>query len=163
MDLKPKHDDLIDDLLSESAPTGFRSALLADTLRRARRRRWKRRGSRVTFAAAMVFIVGFLVWQRVSTESISVRPNVNYVLIETKLLPPVPTVTTQPLSAERMVATFTSIRAVNTRLSPMELRIINDDELLALAAPRIPALVRTGPHTQELILLRPEPDLRRVN
>ena len=94
----------------------------------------------------------------------SITPSVNYDLVETKPLPPSSNVTTRPFSTERMVATFTSVGTVHTSSNPTELRIINDDELLALAAPRIPALVRTGPHSQELILLRPdEPDVRRVN
>ncbi|HEY9174624.1 MAG TPA: hypothetical protein VI136_20250 [Verrucomicrobiae bacterium] len=36
-------------------------------------------------------------------------------------------------------------------------REIGDDALLALAAPRVAALVRRGPHEAELIFVEPEP------
>ena len=164
MNRTPERDDLLADLLTESAPTDFRAALLTETLRQARRRRWKRRASRAALVAAMACAIGLFVWRKAPHDAVSIPPRASYVIVRTRPLPPTAIVSTGRFSAERIVSTFTSIGEVRTRPGAGSLRIINDDELLALAAPRIPALIRTGPHTQELIFLAPaESDMRRVN
>lgn len=164
MNRTPERDDLLADLLTESAPADFRVALLADTLRHVRRRRLKRRASRAALATAMACAIGSLVWRNAPREATSEPILASHVVVHTLPFPPTAIVTTRPLGAERIVATFTSVGEVRTRPGAGSLRLLNDDELLALAAPRIPALVRTGPETQELIFLAPaEPDAPRVN
>lgn len=76
-------------------------------------------------------------------------------MVRTRMLPVDAVVSTRPFNAEWTVATTASVDMVRTVPALNSLRFLSDDELLALAAPRLPALMRTGTHTQELILLVP--------
>jgi len=155
-----EHDDLLDDVMAESAPADFRDALLTDTLRHVRRRRWTRRVGRVALAAACA--IGLLVWRNAPRSAATVSFAAGCAVVCTQPFPARAIVSTRSFDPGRVVATFASVGVVRTRLVAGSLRVINDDELLALAAPRLPALVRTGPHTQELIFLAlTEPDARR--
>jgi hypothetical protein len=58
------------------------------------------------------------------------------------------------MAAGTLIASARSAGIVQTRFGN-GYRIINDDELLALAAPRHAALVRIGPDAQELIFISP--------
>ena len=161
MNRLPEHDDLLDDVLAESAPADFRDALIIGTLRHVRHRRWTRRAGRAALAAAACAI-GLLVWRTVPRNATTVSTATGCTVVRTQPFPAGAIVSTRPFGPERVVATFASVGVVRTRLDAGNLRVINDDELLALAAPRLPALVRTGPHTQELIFLAlTEPDARR--
>lgn len=164
MNRPPEHDDLLDDLLAESAPADFRDALLADTLRQVRRRRWTRRASRAGLAVAAACVAGLLMWRSAPRHAPADSSVAACPVVHTQPLPPGAMVSTRPPGAVRIIATFSSVGVVHTRPGAGNLNVINDDDLLALAAPHQPALVRTGPHTQQLILLAPvEPDARRVN
>jgi hypothetical protein len=152
-----ERDELLADLLTESVPADFHVALLADTLRHARRRRLRRRASRAALVMAMAGALGLFVWRNAPS-------NPGYAVVRTLPFPSTALVNTRPFGAEWIVATFNNVREVRTRPGAGSLRFVNDDELLAFAAPRIPALVRTGPDTQELIFLTPaEPESHRAN
>jgi len=142
----------------------FRDALLADALRGARRRRWRRRAGRTALALAAGCALGLLVWRGAPHRATTVATAAGCPVVRTQPLPPGALVSTRSLGAERMVATIAGIGVVHTLPGAGSPRLINDEELLTLAAPQQPALVRTGPHTQELIFLAPaESDARRLN
>jgi len=76
-----------------------------------------------------------------------------YELVRTQPLPAGMIVVTEPLSADHLVTSVAIAEMVQT--SSGNFRVINDDELLALVAPRPAALVRFGPHSKELFFVNP--------
>ena len=64
---------------------------------------------------------------------------------------PAAVVCTQPMATKLVVSSTPSVYVVHTRPRGEGFRLINDDELLALAAPRPAVLMRLGPSSQMLI------------
>jgi hypothetical protein len=153
--------DLLDDVLAESVPEDFRAALLGETLLLARRRRYVRRVRRAAGAMAVVFMFAALAWwlarplsKPATTIASPAILNQSYSLIYTVPLPASALVGTQPMNASTLIVSERFAGIVQTKFGS-GYRLINDDELLALAAPRHAALVRIGPGAQELIFLSP--------
>ena len=147
---------LLDDVLSEAAPADFRTALLGETLRLARGRRRLRKVRRAGAAIVIVSLLGVLVWRSLPPGAGTRRPPVTSCeIVHTQPLPAGAIVRTQPLGADRLVVSVASVGEIRTAPATGILHLINDDELLALAAPIPAALVRVGPHAQELIFLNP--------
>lgn len=151
---------LLVDVLAEAESPDFRTSLLGETLRLARRRRRVRRAQLATIFATAVLVAGIFVWRaapRPPVVSLASSPSTppalaaSYAVIRTQPLPAETIVRTQPLSAERLVGSFASIATIRTQPDETALRIIDDAELLALVAPRPAALIRVGPQTQELV------------
>lgn len=150
---------LLDDVLSEAVPADFREALLGETLRLAgRRRRWRQ----TRRAAALLVALGLLavlVRQNFPPPPLAPMPVTkakvkSYELICTQPLSAGAMVVTRPLSAGQLVASGATTEMVQT--SSGNFRVINDDELLALVASRPAALVRLGPHSEQLFFVNPE-------
>lgn len=165
MNLPADPDNLLDAVMAESAPADFGTALLGATLRLARRRRRWRRARRTAAALALLTVLGAGIWRSSIPHSLAGRgPAMRCEVVTTQTLPADAIVRTQPFRPEWTVVTFAGVDVVQTVPALENLRFVNDDELLALAAPRSAALVRTGPHTQELIFLVPsEPKAGHVN
>lgn len=157
--------DLLDDVLAESVPSDFSTALLDETLRLARRRRRWRAARPAAAVVVLLVVLGTSVWRgSISRGIISRPPAIGYEMVRTQMLPVDAIVSTLPFHPEWTVATAASVDIVRTVPAMNSLRFLSDDELLALAAPRLPALVRTGTHSQELIFLVPgEPKPGRIN
>lgn len=156
MNLPPDHDHLLDAVLAESAPADFHTALLGETLRLARRRRRGRLARRTTAGLALLAVLGAGIWRASISRSPAARETaMGCEMVGTQALPIDAIVSTRPFGLERTVTTFASIDVVQTMPALDNLRFVSDDELLALAAPRLPVLVRTGRHTQKLIFLVP--------
>lgn len=150
------NDDLLDDVLAEGAPSAFRATLLEATLQQARRRRRLRLVRRAALPAALLVVVGTLAWWRghdpeTSLDSPAEPP---CRIVHTQPFPASAIVTTQSLSTERLIASAPFTAVVHTTPGSGGFRFINDDELLALVG-RPAALVRVGPHAQELIFTTP--------
>lgn len=156
---------LLADVLAESSPPDFRAALLAGTLRQARRRRHWRQARSATGALVFLLLAGILTWQH-SAEKISAArtaikfaaPKI-YQLVETQPLPAGATISTRNFAALKMVSTTAGAGEIAT--SSGGYRLINDDQLLALLAGSPAALIRTGPDSEELVFANPE-DRRRL-
>jgi hypothetical protein len=69
-------------------------------------------------------------------------------------LPASAIVVTQPFPTDQLVASVATVEMIQT--SSGNFRVINDDELLALVAARPAALVRLGPHSEQLVFVNPE-------
>ena len=159
MNHEPDNGQLLADVLAEGAPAGFREAMLGETLCLARRRRRWRQTRR---AAACLVALGILaVWirQNFPLRTLAPAPAAEakakgYEPVQTRPLPVGMTVVTRPLSAGQMVATAGTVAAVQTHAG--DLRLIGDDELLALVAPRPAGLIRTGPHSEWLVFANPD-------
>jgi hypothetical protein len=150
----PRHSErLLTDVLGEGVSTDFRTGLLNETLRLARRRRRVCQVRRVAVALAMVAALGIVVGHQSFVHWRSPRQHVKpYTLVRTRPLPPAAWVSTRPLSAARLVASATTQNIILTAVAGRRVPIISDDELLALA-PKPAALVRFGPHSAELVFV----------
>jgi hypothetical protein len=151
------NDRLLADALTDTAPAGFRDALLGETLRWARRRRRFRQTRRAAAMLVMLSALSFLVWLTVPRHPV-VRPPplISCKIISTEPLSASAIIATQPFSADRLVASVPTANVIRTTATSGEFREIDDDDLLALVAPRPAALIRFGPHSAELILVNPE-------
>jgi hypothetical protein len=152
MDRKTDNELLLADVLGGDAE--YRDALLGETLRLARRRRQTRQTRRAALIAAMIGMAALLMWRSSLNHPNASRPAVAaYELVHTQPLPASSIVASRPLPADRLIASVSTVQVVPTAANAGEFREINDDELMALAAPRPAALVRTGPHSARLIFV----------
>ena len=95
-----------------------------------------------------------LVWQYFPPRVVSpAMDQGSYAIIRTQPLPVSSLVITKPLAADLLVASVATANIVETSPDSGLFREIGDDELLAMVAPKVAALVRYGPHTAELIVL----------
>ncbi|MGO8931022.1 MAG: hypothetical protein ACLQU3_29550 [Limisphaerales bacterium] len=151
---EPGHNELLlSEVLSEGISAEFREGLLNQTLRLARRGRRFRQARRATTALAVVVGLGLLVVHRFPSNlrptGFAAKP---YTIVRTHSLPPAAWVATRPFSPVNLVASVQTGHIVATAKAGVQVRELNDDELLALA-PKPAALVRFGPHSVELVLV----------
>jgi hypothetical protein len=162
MNRKVDNEQLLADVLSEATPGDFRGVMLGDTLRLVRRRRRWRQTRRAAALLIVLALCGIFIWHKKTPQTpLASAPKPmaravgkNYKLVETQLLPANTIVTTQPMTAGQFIAPTTSIEIVQTRSG--NYRVINDDELLALVASHPAVLIRTGPHSEELVFANPK-------
>ena len=148
---------LLADVLAEAEPTGFREALLGETLRLAGSRRRARRFRRASAALVVLGLLGTLVWQfMLPGRGIFTASVTSYAEVRTGPLPPDVIVGTQPFAPDRIVMSVASVDVVRTTPNSGGFRRLNDDELLALVAPRPAALVRVGPQSAKLVFVNPD-------
>jgi hypothetical protein len=146
---------LLDDVLGESAPPDFRAALLAGTLRQARRRRRWRRARQSAGACGVLLLAVWLVWRHQPSEISANRPPVRpgpasaYQLVATQPLPAGAVVKTKTDAAIITVSSDATVTQIAS--SSAGFRYIGDAELLALAGPGQAVLIRTGPDSEELV------------
>ena len=151
---------LLDDVFTEASPPDFRAALLAETLRLARRRRQIRQVRPVAGVLVMAGLLVVLVAQHLSRPSVISRPLVqkiepqSYALVRTQPLPASALISTRNFSATGFAASVPKVVEVATVSGGF--RLINDDQLLALLADKPAVLIRTGPHSEELVFANPE-------
>ena len=160
MNHKSGYEQLLADALAEAAPADFRAAMLGDTLRRLRRqRRWRQTRPAAGLLVALA-LCGMFIWQKnFSRQPVTPAPAAaavakNYQLIQTGPLPASAIVATQPLAAGQMIAPVASIGRIQTGRG--NYHMLNDTELLALVASHPAVLIRTGPHSEELVFANPE-------
>jgi len=160
--MNDRPDNLLDAVMTEAVPADFRSAMLNETLRLVRRHRRRRQMRRVAVLLAVLALSGMFVWHNhqpqktvaPSPASASRLVGTNYKLVETQPLPASDIVTTQPVVSKELLAAAAAVKIVQTRGD--NYRLINDEELLALVASHPAILIRTGPHSEELVFANPE-------
>ncbi|HUZ06232.1 MAG TPA: hypothetical protein VMV89_01955 [Candidatus Paceibacterota bacterium] len=160
MNRRIDNDDLLVDVLSGTEPADFRDALLGETLRLVRRRRrWRqmRQSAGVFAVAGLLAVLGWQNWP----EPIAVSPPVAkmaaptpYKLVRTEPLPDNDIVTTRSFLENQLISSSSNVVQVETAGGGY--RQINDAQLLALVAQRPAVLIRTGPHSEELVFANPE-------
>ena len=155
MNKKTDQERLLDDVLAGEADAGFHEALLAETLRLARRRRRSLHAQRVGVMLAVIsLITAVAVWRNPRAPVIvPPSPAQNYQVIFSQPLPAASIVSTRLLSADQLVASKAMAVVIHTTAMSAGYREVGDDELLALAAPQVVALVRRGPHEVELLFI----------
>jgi hypothetical protein len=146
---------LLDDVLAESSPADFRATLLGEVLRQARRRRRWRQSRSAVGVLGILFLVFWLTLHN-RTEKLSAESPVRKILVTANYQ----LVDTQPFPAGAIVATAnfasattisSSAAAVQIATSSSGFRYLDDAELLQLVGPGAAILIRTGPHSEELV------------
>ena len=160
MNNRTDQESLLAEVLAEASPTDFREAMLAETLRLARRRRQFRQ---VRQAAGVLAVIGLLAV--LVAKQFSRQPDVSMPLAKKIVKQSYELVRTQPLPASALISTrnFPEVQSVASVSAVVEVatvsggfRQINDNELLALLADKPAVLIRTGPNSEELVFANPE-------
>jgi len=160
MNERTDNQKLLAEVLAEASPPDFRAAMLAETLRLARRRRQFRQVRSAAGVLVLMGLLAFFVAQHFSMPPVGSMPlakkivRQSYDLVRTQPLPANALVRTRSLSAVGFATPLPRIIEVVTTSGGF--RLINDDELLALLADKPAALIRTGPHSEELVFANPE-------
>lgn len=161
MNKKINKDELLDDVLGEAAPAGFREALLDTTLRQVRRRRRVRYArNALGMLIVLALLIALIFPKHTGRQPIAIAPTKekplekSYTLINTQPLPSSELVTTHSPATVQLITTKTTVEIVQTTTG--NYRLINDEELLALVAAHHAALVRTGPNSEKLIFANPQ-------
>jgi len=143
---------LIDAVVSEGLPPDLRAQLLDRTLQLVRRRRRLQRGVR-GLAALVVLLAVAAAGRHWKFSHIPLDQfSVTHTVVETRDSSPVQIVRTEPLTTLVRTAAFPEVSIVATVERVPYYQLLSDRELLALAAPFSPTLIRIGPAQQTLIL-----------
>jgi hypothetical protein len=154
MNPEADHERLFADALTESAPAGFREAMLNQTLRLARRRRRFRQARRGTVVLIAFCALATLIWEMSPHPPSAIGlPPAGYELVRTRPFPAGRIVSTQPLAGDHRVASVAMANIVHTSDGIQE---ISDDQLLALMVSKPVALIRLGPNSERLVFVNPE-------
>jgi hypothetical protein len=160
MSRSPDPEDLLAAVLAEAEPPDFRATLLDATLQLVRRRRRVRQVRRAALIAAPLLVAGIFAWRWTPSAAVPSAPAAaglippvaaSYALIHTRPLPVENITHTQALDPSNRVTSLATVAIMHTPPDDRTVRIIGDEELLALAAPRPAALIRVGPQAQELV------------
>jgi hypothetical protein len=151
---------LLTEVLAEASPADFRATMLAKTLRLARRRRHFRQARATAGVLVVMSLLAVLVVQQSTRQQVVSMPPVekfvkqNYELVSTKPMQVSAVVSTRTFSEAQFAAPVATVVEVATMDGGF--RLINDNELLALLANRPAILIRTGPHSEQLVFANPE-------
>lgn len=160
MNNRTDQESLLAEVLAEASPTDFREAMLAETLRLARRRRQFRQVRQGAGVLAVIGLLAVLVAQQFSRQPDVSMPlakkivKQSYELVRTQPLPAGALISTRKFSEAQFAASVSTVVAVATVSGGF--RQINDNELLALLADKPAVLIRTGPNSEELVFANPE-------
>ena len=160
MNYRADQESLLAEVLAEASPTDFREAMLAETLRLARRRRQFRQVRQAAGVLAVIGLLAVLVAQQFSRQPDVSMPlakkivKQSYELVRTQPLPAGALISTRKFSEAQFAASVSTVVAVATVSGGF--RQINDNELLALLADKPAVLIRTGPNSEELVFANPE-------
>jgi hypothetical protein len=150
------HERLLADALADEAPAGFREALLDSTLRLARRRRRIRQVRQGVVVLAMLGLAAIFFWRNLPQRPAGMlSAAARCGTIRTQPLPASALVATKPFPPDRLIVSVTTAEVVQTTPLSGGFRVLNDDQLLTLVAPRPAALVRRGPQLEELVFVNP--------
>jgi len=157
--MKRPTEQLLDDLLEESAPPDFRAALMQETLRHARRRKFVRRLNLAAGVAALVGVIAVALWK---PSPVVVAPNQLHLpppgltIVHSQPLRPEQIVRTQPDSLTIIASSGGGYTLIETRQGERFYTEIDDQQLFALLAGKPAALVHQEADRTELIFLNPE-------
>jgi hypothetical protein len=160
MNERTDNQNLLAEVLAEASPADFRAAMLAESLRLARRRRQFRQARCAVGVLTAASLLAVLVMQQFSKSPVVSRPRAkiigkqSYDLVRTLPMPASALVSTRSFSATGFALSIPKVVEVATTSGGF--RLINDDELLALLADKPAVLIRTGPHSEELVFANPE-------
>ena len=155
--MNPDPHRLLDEVLEETAPADFRSAVLKQTLRHVRRRRVARRTQRGLVAFALLVGLPLVIWRTVVVPlnhnavgparmaKVSTQPPATIMLIESKAG-----------AVSIVTSSVGSVVIIETAAAKDSFKEISDEELLALVAGRPAVLVKHSPQQAELLFVNAE-------
>jgi hypothetical protein len=145
---------LLDDITADSLPAEFRTGLLQETLRLARQRRRFRQIRRAAASLALLAGLAVWLWRSPSPTSVSQTAGTRTVtVVRSSPLSASERISTRVLAPEHYVATATYTRTVATSAVHPPPRLIDDTELLTLAAPTGAVLVHWDSRSPELVFV----------
>jgi hypothetical protein len=153
------HSPLLADVLAETeSRDDFRASLLGTTLTLVRRRQRRRQIGQVAVVGIAAGLFAALIWSRTGAPQTAIVKTWrgHTPVVASRPLLRAAIVVTVPLRPEQALTTYASVAIIETRPDSTPLRMIDDRELLALAAPYPVALVRVGPQSEELLFLNPK-------
>ena len=155
MNQRPDKERLLAEVLSAEPDAEFSANVLTETLRGVRRQRRVRQVRRYGMVLAAVVAVTFVSSQLLRRPAQPTRAELpkppGCQLVFTQPLIPSQLTETRLFSPDQPVVTTTSVNLVETTTGGFG--EIGDDELISLAAPKVVALVRRGPHEAELVFV----------
>lgn len=156
MNHRNDNDELLRDILGDSRFASRREALLADTLGHVRSRRRMRRARQGACVVACVLIIAALVvnLRRPPRVETFVAPAKPYLLVETQPLPSAAVVESRSLPPVSLAPTMPTSEVVTTAAARFHPEVLNDEALLAMAAPNPAVLVRRGNGQAELVFVK---------
>jgi hypothetical protein len=149
-------DELLDEILGETATTSFRAGSLDQMLAAVRQRRRDRRRRTQALFVALCLLAGIGVFMKLVPKQNLPGPNTpDPLLVHSAPFSPGMIVVTEPLLIGTVNSSGPSVALVEG-LSPSELfETIGDDRLFALLAGRPAALVHPLDGTAQLVFLNP--------
>jgi hypothetical protein len=159
MNERSEQQKLLDDMLDESLPADFRAALLDQTLRLARRRRRWRQSRRAGAALCVLFFAVWLAGREWTMKISPLQPLVKgpgpagWRLVETRPLPAAQEVTTKDFARVTAISSQPTVGQIAS--SGDGVHSINDAQLLVWVGQEPAVLIRTGPHSEELVFAEP--------
>jgi hypothetical protein len=153
--------DLFRDVLNEGSAAEFEEAVFQKALGTARRARRIRVGSRcaVAMLVAAIAVLQFLPRRPVEMANApqeSKEVPLGHMVLNTQ--PFTGTIRSERIGPGRLLVTGSSVVPLRTgETDGGDVRLINDEELLALFAGKPVALVHRGPNSAELVFLEEEP------
>ena len=160
MNKQTDNERLLQAVLTGESGESARTASLENILQLARQRRRFRTVRRVAVVAALLIATTIGVLRHFAPKT--VQPEIaktnplaaSLAWVTSQPLSPAELVTSQPLLPSQIATSLHAPNIVST--VPEIIREVGDDELLALAAPQVVALVRRGPHEAELVFITPQ-------
>ena len=144
MNKHQENEGLLKDVLGEGPFASRREALLAGTLRHVRKRRRIRHARQMAYIVAFAVLVGagVLNLRRPQRAETRFAPTKAYLLVQTQPLPSATLVESKGLPPASIVNTVRMAGVLTTAASKVQIQVVNDDALLAMAAPNPAVLVR---------------------
>lgn len=163
MNKRTDNERLLEDVLAGESGEGARVASLENILGLAQQRRRVRAVRRVAVVAVLLIASTIGVMRHFAPKTVQLEsaktnpPAASLGWVTSQPLSPAELVTSQRLLPGQIVSSLPAPIIVHT--VPYIFREVGDDELLALAAPKVVALVRRGPHEAELLFITPQAPL----
>jgi hypothetical protein len=155
MNSRPNQERLLADVLAAGSASGYREALLNETLGLVRRRRRTRRAWRAAYTVALIVALGVLLLRSPGPGSVAPGFSMPYTMVLSQPLAAAAIVSTQPFAGS-IIESGQSVELVQTASSGLRPNDINDIELLTLLGSKPVALVRRAPHKAELVFVNEE-------
>jgi hypothetical protein len=155
---------LLNDLLRDGEPPGFREALFEQTLewahRRKARRRMRRTAGTLISVCALIGLLLLLRFEPAVPPEAVVGSRPMPLIIHSRPLSPEMIVRTDLSSVERVNSSAHALTIIRSADARQLVQFITDDELLALLGPAPAVLVRVGPRESALVFAEPADEER---
>ena len=158
MNRKADNERLLDEIFGDGAEN-IRQATIVQALRLVHRRRQRRQIHGLVLLGALVVLLAS-VWYHAQRPAgplpMAATPILQrgFALVHSQPLPAAALIQTRAVLSQGFVVSQAEVEVVQTKANNYQ--DIDDEQLLALLVPRPAALVRLGPHSEELVFANPD-------